>query len=49
MTTQLIIVTHGEIGRALVDAAKQTYNGAPLPITLFSVSTHADPEKSKNK
>jgi len=46
MSVAVLIITHHEIGHALVNALKTTYgNGLPLTLETFEVKTDADPDK----
>lgn len=45
MSVAVLIISHHEIGNALVKALKTTYgNGLPLPLETFEVHTDQDPE-----
>lgn len=45
MSVSVLIISHHEIGNALVNALKTTYgNGLPLPLETFEVHTDEDPE-----
>lgn len=46
MSVSVLIITHHEIGHALVNALKTTYgNGLPLQLETFEVPSDADPDK----
>lgn len=46
MNVAILIITHHEIGHALVNALKTTYgNRLPLPLETFEVRADADPDK----
>lgn len=46
MSVAILIITHHEIGHALVNALKTTYgNSLPLPLETFEVRSDADPDK----
>jgi PTS system ascorbate-specific IIA component len=46
MSVAILIITHHEIGHALVNALKTTYgNSLPLPLETFEVRPDADPDK----
>lgn len=46
MSVAVLIITHHEIGHALVNALKTTYgNGLPLRLETFEVRSDADPDK----
>lgn len=45
MSVAVLIISHHEIGNALVSALKTTYgNGLPLPLETFEVRSDQDPE-----
>jgi mannose PTS system EIIA component len=45
MSVAVLIITHHEIGHALVNALKTTYgDGLPLPLKTFDVRSDADPD-----
>lgn len=46
MSVAILIITHHEIGHALVNALKTTYgNSLPLTLETFEVNTDADPDQ----
>lgn len=46
MSVAVLIITHHEIGHALVNALRTTYgDGLPLPLETFEVPSDADPDK----
>lgn len=46
MSVAILIITHHEIGHALVNALKTTYGDTlPLPLETFEVRSDADPDK----
>ena len=46
MSVAVLIITHHEIGHALVNALKTTYgDGLPLSLETFEVRSDADPDK----
>lgn len=46
MSVAVLVITHHEIGYALVNALKTTYgNGLPLLLKTFEVRADADPDK----
>ncbi len=46
MSVAILIITHHEIGHALVNALKTTYgNSLPLTLETFEVRTDADPDQ----
>lgn len=44
MSVGLLIVTHGEVGTALLDSARGMLDGLPLETESISVSNRCDPE-----
>ena len=46
MSVAVLIITHHEVGHALVNALLTTYaDNIPLPLETFEVSSDADPDK----
>ncbi len=46
MSVAVLIITHHEIGHALVNALKTTYgDGLPLPLETVEVRSDADPDR----
>ena len=44
MTTQVVILSHNEIGSALLEATRATLGGLPLPTLVFRVTYETDPD-----
>lgn len=44
MSVSVILITHQEIGDALLDTAQQTFGELPLPVTTVAISYDADLE-----
>jgi len=44
MTVSVLLITHEEIGSALLNAAETTLGELPLPTTVITVSYETDPE-----
>lgn len=44
MTVSVLLITHENIGTALVDAVDKTFGGLPLPTTCVDVDYKTDPE-----
>ncbi len=44
MTVAVIIITHGNIGKALLNAAKNTLENLPMPCRAISIKRNADPD-----
>lgn len=49
MTVKVIIITHDEVGKALVSAATKTLGKLPLKTQIIAVTYDADPNKIKPK
>lgn len=50
MSVGILIITHGEMGKQLLQTAKSTLGGKlPLTCLALSVSPTCNPEKSQNK
>jgi mannose PTS system EIIA component len=43
MSVNILIITHGDIGKALLATVKHTFNTLPLPITVASITPTTDP------
>lgn len=48
-TVNIILITHEEIGAALLHAVTMALGGLPLPTTVITVNHNADPEKIISK
>ncbi len=44
MTISVLLITHEDIGNAMLHIAQQTYGELPLPVTPVTVSYDDDPE-----
>ena len=49
MTVSILIITHEEIGKALLNAAETTLGELPLPTSVITVSYDADPDSLLDK
>ena len=47
MRVGLLIITHGDVGKALFDAAREIIGSVPLPTRVLSVSSTSTPEEMK--
>lgn len=45
MTVSVLLITHEDIGNALLHIAQQTYGELPMPVTPVSVSYRCDPDE----
>lgn len=45
MTINVLIITHEEIGTALLNAVRKTLGELPLAVTLFPINYNIEPEK----
>jgi len=45
MTVNILLITHDEVGQALLDAAISTLSFCPLSADLLSIPANCDPEK----
>lgn len=45
MSVHILLITHENIGAALLDAAKNTYGKLPLPAEAISITYQTDPEE----
>ncbi len=45
MSVALLIVTHGEVGQALLDSAYAMLGGTPLQVGVIAVSNRCDPDE----
>ncbi len=45
MNVGLLVVAHGELGKALVEAATGTLGNCPLPVEVMACSRECDPER----
>lgn len=44
MTVKILLVTHEDIGAALLKAAINTYGKLPIPTKVMAVNYHSDPD-----
>lgn len=44
MTVSILLITHEDIGNAMLHIAQQTYGELPLPVTPVTVSYRCDPD-----
>ena len=49
MSVNILLITHEDIGHALLQIAQETYGELPLPVTPVTVSYHADPDELYEK
>ena len=49
MTVNILLITHDEVGQALLDAAINTLSFCPLSADLLSIPANCDPEKKIEK
>lgn len=49
MSVSILLITHEEIGNAMLHIAEQTYTELPLPVTPVNVSYDADPAELHKK
>jgi len=45
MTVSVLVISHDEIGNALVQAVTKTFEELPLPTTVVNVNSETDPEE----
>ncbi|NNM59740.1 MAG: PTS sugar transporter subunit IIA [Legionellales bacterium] len=45
MTVSVLLITHEDIGNAMLHIAQQTYGELPLPVTPVTVSYESDPDE----
>jgi mannose PTS system EIIA component len=45
MTISVLLITHGTIGQAILEAVKTTLGDCPLPTTAVTVSSDTDPSE----
>ena len=44
MSISVLIISHEEIGNALIQTATKTFHELPLPTTVVNVESHTDPD-----
>jgi PTS system ascorbate-specific IIA component len=44
MSISVLIISHEEIGTALIQTAAKTFHELPLPTTVVNVESHTDPD-----
>jgi PTS system ascorbate-specific IIA component len=49
MSVSIILITHEDIGNAMLHIAERTYGKLPLPVTPVGVSYNTDPETLRPK
>jgi len=49
MSVGVLIVTHGQIGQALLDAAVGVMGGVPMPVEILAVNMDADPDVLRSR
>jgi len=49
MAVSLLIITHDNIGQALVDTAYAMLNMSPLPISVLSINTSTNPDEARSQ
>lgn len=49
MTVSILLITHEDIGNAMLHIAQQTYGELPMPVTPVSVSYRCDPDELLKK